>query len=418
MKIFLWAGRAFEPWDWRNPESPGIGGSETAQAEMARRLAARGHDVTSYAPIRDDTIDDGPVKWRHCDTADFNEPGTWFIFRSPEAADRFEPANDRKFIHISQDVSYFEGCGGAYTPERAAKFESIVGLCEVHCDFLRTQYPFMADKVVQSSNGICTDRMPVTGYDYGYSPQLRDTIKKYPCELVIEPRDPHKLVWSSSPDRGLEALLLILQRALEFEPRLKLHVFYGFDNWDKVIESARQSRETKLTDVSLITAAESRRLESCVQESMKKRIMDLAAACGDAVVWGGRIGQSQLWRELLTAGLWVYPSTFEETSCISCMEAQACGAIPVCNPYWACAQNVEHGVFVQGNPLHDPLTRSRYVQWIVRLVRDQELCQQIRGPMMPWAREHFDWERIVDQWESWCVADEPAPLELLEAACC
>lgn len=357
MKLHLWAGRAFEPWDHRNPESPGIGGSETAQVEMARRLAARGHDVTSYAPIRDDTTDDGPAKWRHCDTADFNEPGTWFIFRSPEAADRFEPTPTRKAMLIAQDVSYFEGCGGAYTPERAAKFESIVGLCKVHCDFLRTQYSFMVDKVIESSNGICTDRMP----------------------MIAGRRDPHKLVWSSSPDRGLEALLLILQRALEFEPRLKLHVFYGFDNWDKVIDAN----------------------PGCPQEAMKKRIMDLAAACGDAVVWGGRIGQSQLWRELLTAGLWVYPSTFEETSCISCMEAQACGAIPVCNPYWACAQNVKHGVFVQGNPLHDPLTRSRYVQWIVRLVRDQELCQQIRGPMMPWAREHFDWERIVDQWEGW-----------------
>ncbi len=376
MRVNLWAGRAFEAWDWRNPEEIGIGGSETAQVELARRLAARGHEVTSYAPIRDDTTDDGPVRWRHHNEADITDDGLWLIFRSPETADVIKPTATRKCYHVSQDVVYFEGCGGAYTEERCAKFARIMALSQPHYDYLARMFPFMRERLCLSSNGICTDRIADT------TPEEIEPVNGW-RQYRARQRDPRKLVWCSSPDRGLEALLLILQRALEYEPDLKLHVYYGFDNWDKVIAAN----------------------PGCPQEAMKRRIMDLAAACGEAVVWGGRIGQSRLWRELLTANLWVYPSGFEETSCISVMEAQACGAVAIGNPYWAVGQNLRHGVFIPGDPLNDALTRARYVQWIVRLTRDQELANAIRREAMPWARSHFDWERIVDQYEAWIEED-------------
>ena len=63
-----------EPWDYRNLEI-GIGGSETSAVEMAVRLAARGHEVTSYTRLpvpRGDDFDDrwGGVHWRDLDEAD------------------------------------------------------------------------------------------------------------------------------------------------------------------------------------------------------------------------------------------------------------------------------------------------------------------------------------------------------------
>lgn len=354
---------AFEPWDWRNPTEKGIGGSETAFAELAWRLARRGHRVTCYAPIPDDC----PGKWeetvwRHYSLCTFTEPGLWVIHRSPGAADLFEKRPDQEFWMLAQDVLYSEGTGGAYTEERAAKFSRIIALCEPHREHLELSYPFLAPKLSIGSNGIKSDAI----------------MQHDPLSLSRNPpRHPKRLIWASSPDRGLEALLLIFARAREFEPELELRVFYGFDNWDAFIAKN----------------------PGCPQAKMRARIVALLDQPG--VTWHGRIPQPRLHEEFLQAGIWAYPSTFCETSCIACMEAQALGAIPVTNHYWAVRDNVQYGVKIPGDPMGDALVRAKYVQEIVALAGDLPRQDSIRRVMQPWALGMFDWEREVDRYERW-----------------
>jgi hypothetical protein len=88
------------------------------------------------------------------------------------------------------------------------------------------------------------------------------------------------------------------------------------------------------------------------------------------------------------------------------MDAQALGAIPITIPYWAVGENVQHGVFIQGDASTDPLTRARFAFEVAKLACDPEKQESIRHPMMHWARRHFDWERFVDQWEGWAMTDE------------
>jgi len=80
--IFLVAPKAFEPWNYLSPNDPGIGGSETMVCEVAWRLAARGHQVTVYAPIPDDTgAQHRGVEWRHVSKANYTQPGLWILVR-------------------------------------------------------------------------------------------------------------------------------------------------------------------------------------------------------------------------------------------------------------------------------------------------------------------------------------------------
>jgi len=355
MQIYFLCPNSFETWDWRSPDYPGIGGSETAVVELSRRLASRGHNVTVYAPVKKDTVDDpAGVSWNTCDAASTDQPGLWIVCRSPKTVDLFQPNSNQEVWLQCQDVYYSEATGGGeITEERANKFSKILALCPTHADYLAVSYPFLANVAI-SSNGIKTDAMN----------------KLAPVE-----RDPHRLIWTSSPDRGLENLLSIFARAREYEPSLNLHVFYGWNNIDKVIAKDKSNPWAKL----------------------KERIARLPQ---DNVFWHGRTGQTELWQEYLRASLWVYPTTFTETSCISCMEAQALGAIPICPPLWALKHNVRYGISLQG-VADDPLEQCRYVGAILRLVRNQDLCRQIRREMMPWALEHFDWEKIVDQYERW-----------------
>jgi len=94
------------------------------------------------------------------------------------------------------------------------------------------------------------------------------------------------------------------------------------------------------------------------------------------------------------------------------MDAQALGAIPITTPKWAIGENVQHGVFVEGDPYADNLTRARYVLEVVRMAADPERQQRIRENMMPWAQGFFGWESFIEQWEFWAAEDLNVPFKV------
>jgi glycosyltransferase involved in cell wall biosynthesis len=377
-KILFYSEPTFETWDWTNPETKGIGGSETSHVEMAARLARRDNIVLSFAPVvtvagmtmASAQIGPGGAQWMHSDNfapfinhEHFVKTGVvYIIYRAPQAVDVL-PAGANAWL-ICQDVDYIM-TGHELTEERLGKFSRIVALCKRHADFLKARYPKHADRVFQSSNGI-----------------KREIIERIALEAIE--RNPKRLMYASSPDRGMEFLLDIFPRAKEIVPDLELHIYYGFDNIDKLVE--------RYGEQHWISAN-------------AKRLKELTEQPG--VVVHGRLGQVELTREWFKAGIWCHPSNFTETSCITSMDAQACGAIPITNPLWAVGENVEHGVFIEGDVRND-LIRSRYVTELVKLALDDKRQRDIRPRMMGWARSKFDWERIVDQWDKWATLDTAA----------
>jgi SAM-dependent methyltransferase len=201
---------------------------------------------------------------------------------------------------------------------------------------------------------------------------VREVLKDPPA------RNLKRLIYASSPDRGLETLLKIFSRVREHVGDAELHIFYGFDNIDKYLKLKQKWAIERF-------------------KGLKKAVM--AASKQPGVTWHGRVSQIQLYREIASSALWVYPTDFTETSCITCMEMQSLGAIPITSDLWALADNVRHGVRLHGNPVADPLVRARYVGEIVKLLSVPDLQNHFRRPMMDWALTNFNWERWVDQWE-------------------
>lgn len=357
MKIFSYNPIHFEQWDYRQCAS-GIGGSEQHGAEMAWRLQRRGHDVTVFAPIPDDCPPEWRgTKWRGLDEADFSEPGLWLLYRCPEVLDKFSALDkDQPRWFIAQDETY----GPRLTQERADKLDKYLALSPEHKKLTDSAYPLLGDKVEVTSNGIKCD-----------------LIEEIEAEGIPE-RNPCKLIYASSPDRGLESLIEIFSRAREYEPALELHIFYGFNNIDKLIVYEKRFAHYK---------------------AFRERIMRLMDRQG--IFFHGRVSQKELYREWMSAGMFVYPTEFFETSCISCMEAQALGAIPIFNSYGALKDNIDFGISVPGWPYRDMLTQCRYVGETVKLANELEWQEAIREPMMREARKRFDWERWVNQWSGW-----------------
>ena len=357
MRFIFFSPVNFESWDWRNSVEQGIGGSETSHVEMAWRLARRGHEVISYAPIPDDCPGEWRgTFWKRYEEADFTLPGVWILYRCPDVLDKFGPRRaDQPRWLMCQDTWY-----PGLTKERAEKLDRVLPLCTDHAAHLTASAPYVADKLWRTSNGVKVDL-------------VRELEATGPI-----PRDPNKLIYASSPDRGLVALLKIFKHAKELNPALTLDVYYGLNNIEKLLAQKQGWAVQHFTG-----------LKATLDRLLRQ----------DGVTWHGRVSQVDLYRAWLGAGLWVYPTDFTETSCITCMEAQALGAIPITRPLWALTDNVQHGVWIDGSPGMDPLVRARYVGEIYRLTQDPSIQDRLRGPMMGWARSAHNWERQVDQWE-------------------
>lgn len=363
MKIHFYSPNRIEPWSYKNVYQIGIGGSETSHVEMAVRLAARGHEVTSYTDLPEGEAGEwNKVQWRDLSEADLTEPGLWIVYRSPHTGREIKPAYNRRYWLVCQDVFY-----PTWNSKDVQNFDRVIGLCPRHVNEIRAKDKANASKVCMSSNGVNIDGT------------------KLMKERGIE-RNPKRLIWASSPDRGLKELLDIFERAKQQIDDLELHCFYGMDNIDKICSGDRKKYPWKIS------------------WDVYERAQNMPG-----VTWQGRVGQYKLWEEYLKSGIWCYPTWFSETSCISCMEAQVLGAIPITNPIWATAHNVKHGVFIEGSPA-EPLITCRYVDAIVRLIINPESAEALRKNMMVHAESLFSWENWVTQWEEWmeesCYSEE------------
>ena len=354
MKFVIYSNRAFERWDYNTPDTTGIGGSETAHIELAWRLARRGHEVVNYAPIHTHTDPQWRgTTWKDCDNVDWSEDGLWIIFRLPQAIDLL-PKDTRAWL-MCQDTHYPDA-----TDEQVGRYEKVIGLCEDHVKFLELTYPSCKGKTWKLSNGVRSD-----------------LIRKIEQEGIE--RNNERLVYASSIDRGLEQLLSIFKRAREWAPNLTLDCYYGTYNLDKLSGKYKRFAEVK------------ERVEKLSKQSN--------------VTMHGRVNQPDLIRAWFGAGIFDYPTNFTETSCISVMEAQACGAFPISTPLWGVKENLRFGSFICGDPAHDPLTRARHSMEIVRVSKgdlpriSDGTFRPFRDHMMSWVRMQRDWDRVVDSIE-------------------
>lgn len=351
-QINIYSGATLEVWDHTNPWTKGIGGSETAHIELAERLAARGHEVISYVPQPSYAympLKNGSLEWRFSGDANPSIGGNWIVFRDSAFFDR--KLGEGQYIFVAQDVDY------EWNSNRFSKVDKYICLCPVHAEYTLKKYPEVREKVFLSSNGIRTAKI--------------EEIEK---ENIV--RNPNKLIYASSPDRGLLTILENWFRVRERCRDAELHVFYGFENMETILAAQGGNAWFK---------------------PMKDEIHRLLKQPG--VNFRGRLGQEALYREWFSSNVWWYPTDWPESSCICSMEAQATGALPVTTNYWALTNNVMHGMMTNDTPQTSKIALCRQIDQVVEWIRNPQV--EWRQQMMEEARREFNWERVVDQYERW-----------------
>ena len=187
------------------------------------------------------------------------------------------------------------------------------------------------------------------------------------------------LIYASSYDRGLEHLLKIWPEVKQEVPEAQLHIFYG---WDLFIKFYHDNPSSMI---------------------WKNKMDEMMKAKG--ITEHGRISQSELVAWYQQCGIWAYPTHFGEISCINAMKAQVYGSIPVVINYAALQTTVQHGIKIDGD-IYDKETLEKYKQELISLLKDDKRQEEIRKPMMEWAKKQFSWENVAKEWSQEFKQDE------------
>lgn len=354
-QVVIHTGGGWQTWQAADVARKGLGGSETWAVRLAEHLDALGCVVTVYGECADGLW--GGAIFRHHSRWDPTVPCDILIAsRDPRLIDRKPRARHRLlWVH---DID----CGDLLTPARANQFDHVVGLSTWHTDHLAGRYPFLGSRLVQSANGIEHDLFrPLPWAD----------------------RKP-RVLYTSSPDRGLDVVLSLWPRIREQAPDAQLAYCYP-DVYDAVAAQnpaigAHRDRIRKLSDQPGVT-----RLGSLPQPT-------LAALMCDSRVW-----VHPSWCTAHVAGQGVVAHVvFHETSCIGAMEAQAAGCHVVASGWGALKETVRYGHLLDVGDPRDEDWQDAFVTSVVEgLTRPDTgmAAEQLAPP----AVADLSWRAVAEQ---------------------
>jgi glycosyltransferase involved in cell wall biosynthesis/ubiquinone/menaquinone biosynthesis C-methylase UbiE len=194
-------------------------------------------------------------------------------------------------------------------------------------------------------------------------------------EANLTPKDPNKLIYTSMPYRGLHYLLEgIFPLLLKDRPNLKLYVC----TYD--VSSLQIPPET---------------------QAVFNLCDNLMARYPKNIVQLGCLTKVELYKHISSSQLWVYPTAFDEISCISAMEAQACGTPVVTTKDFALTETVstEAGVLIDGRPT-DGEYAVGFAGAVSLLLADRELYDRMSHAGIDHIKKSgFTWTQIARSWE-------------------
>jgi glycosyltransferase involved in cell wall biosynthesis len=189
--------------------------------------------------------------------------------------------------------------------------------------------------------------------------------------LCRGPRNAYRCAYTSTPFRGLEILLKIFPEIRRHRPTAVLDVFSSMKVYGWSSEEDRKSYGA---------------------------IYD--AANQDGVTWHGSVSQPDLFRSLTQTGLLLYPNTFDETSCIAAIEAQAAGCVVITSARAGLKETVAHGetgICIPGEPQTLEYQRT-FVDAVLGVMSNPELFARLSAAARTRARGFYSWDLIAAEW--------------------
>lgn len=350
MMVF-YLGAGWEKWDETNLISGGIGGSETAAIWMAREMSKFGYQVKVFADPATDHMDSSgdDVEYIHWSKYEKFAKSTWIDFLiSSRTCDPFNKLlhGYRKYVwihdvFINSDRNY--NC-------HVDKVDYFLTLSDWHKDFVHQHHNIPLNKILVTTNGVDPTR---------YEKQIE--------------KIPGQIIYSSSPDRGLDTLLYCSDFIKQHVPHLKIIVAYGFENWQKAVLWRKDPGEIALMD------------------SIKAQLDK------PHVEYVGRIDQKKLAELQMQSSLWAYPTRFHETNCITSIENGFAKNPILATKLAGLITTVKDGGILLDGDAYTTEYRQKFIEQAIKLLTEKDYwnywSEQSYNRM-----QKFTWANVAKQW--------------------
>lgn len=247
----------------------GLGGSETALVNMAALLKKKtGRSVKIFCMRAEDKVCESGVEYLSnkniCQYFSKYRPRLHVAWRHN--------------IELTKAPTYL-WCHDLVTAtvESRQNFDKMLCLSKFHKDYVMAKQGVPSEKIVITRNGLVPEKF----------------------DFERKPKNPNKLVFMSSPDRGLDRAMFVCDELVKEFPSLELHVYYGLEN-----------------------------LYKYGMGQMADRLKALMAE-RTYVKYHGFTEQSKMYEEVSDAVIWCHPCNFIESFCITALEMLALGVFPV-----------------------------------------------------------------------------------------
>lgn len=360
--ICFYTNPLIETWHPTVLKTHGAGGAETCVMELAPRFAADGWRVSVFGTPGEyrGVHDDGVEYW---DSREWlaQEPYTVFVSsRSPLPFD--SEINAKLKLLWLHDVSLNEH----FTPY-ANKPDKVLALSNWHKNHLKKLYNIDESRLAIIPNGINLDR--------------------FEKDRSNDPDNAPKFIWVSSPDRGLDVLLSLWPTIKARYPEATLEIFYGWVMIDRIIEQYRSVGQ-KHGWLELLRARVENQLNVLGREK-------------GGIYWRGRVPPDELAEALYRSNFWLYPTSFCETFCISAIQAQAAGVIPITSSLAALKENIAiPSLTLEGWPMNLDYQR-RFLQKLDDVISDDVFFEEIRINARQQGRKlalNYSWDAAYSKW--------------------
>jgi glycosyltransferase involved in cell wall biosynthesis len=341
MKIGIFCGNLL-PFHFQSLEEKPLGGTETGVIHLANELQLLGHDVTVFT--REENPPPSSPRYRNLKDLD-SQDETFDLFLSiRDWMPVFYSVRTRMRMMWTGD-SYDVGSSFGIGDLRVSKkMDRLLAVSRWQAESLARASGFPPEKIWVIGNGV--DLRLFEG---------------------SEKRNPKRLIYSSTPHRGLTYVPGLFSELKKRHPDLECHIFssykvYGVDG---------------LAD-----------LENFKSEAEKI----------PGIYFHGSVLQRELAREFMKSAILFYPCNFEETFCITAMEAQAAGCTIVTTKLAALPETVSKaGILIEGVP-GTPAYDAAFVRAADEILTSERLFQQLSQFGMQNAVQH-SWNAVAKRFD-------------------
>jgi glycosyltransferase involved in cell wall biosynthesis len=187
----------------------------------------------------------------------------------------------------------------------------------------------------------------------------------------------HTLFYGSSYDRGLDILLYVWPDIKATYPDAELHICYGWELFDMVATGNPERKQWRKTVTGLMNQ--------------------------DGVIHHGRLGQDELKKVRQMCGIWIYPTYFQEINCITALESQADGLVPVVMDLGALSETAKEGIIVKGD-IQEFKVQQEFTKHVISLMGDKERWKKLSNKCKKFTNT-YHWPTIASKWTEYF--DEP-----------